>query len=109
MSTTCLVTPTQVTITPISPANQTLAPGQIPFTATATGGATNNLTWTASSGTFTGNVWTSSNVPGTYTITATSADEPSVSVTTTITLSAPVILTQPTSQHICTGQVFFSA
>ena len=103
VSTTCLVTPTQVTITPISPANQTLAPGQIPFTATASGGATNNLTWTASSGTFTGNVWTSPNVPGTYTITATSADEPSVSVTTTITLSAPVILTQPTSQHICTG------
>jgi Immunoglobulin I-set domain len=103
VSTTCLVTPTQVTITPISPANQTLAPGQIPFTANATGGATNNLTWTASSGTFTGNVWTSPNVPGTYTITATSVDEPSISVTTTITLSAPVIMTQPASQHICTG------
>jgi hypothetical protein len=103
VSTTCLVTPTQVTITPISPANQTLAPGQIPFSATASGGATNNLTWTASSGTFTGNVWTSPNVAGNYTITANSVDEPSVSVTTTITLSAPVILTQPTSQHICTG------
>jgi hypothetical protein len=103
VSTTCLVTPTQVTITPISPANQTLAPGQIPFTATATGGATDNLTWSASSGTFSGNVWTAPNVAGTYTITATSVDEPSVSVTTTVTLSAPLISTQPTSQHICTG------
>ncbi len=103
VSTTCLVTPTTVAISPISPANQTLAPGQIPFTATATGGATNNLTWTATGGTFTGNVWTAPNTPGTYTITATSVDEPSVSVTTTITISAPVITTQPTSQHVCTG------
>jgi Bacterial lectin len=103
VSTTCLVTPSGVSITPISPANQTLAPGQIPFSATATGGATNGLTWSATGGTFTGNVWTAPTVPGTYTITATSTDEPSVSVTTTITISAPVITAQPTSQHVCTG------
>ena len=103
VSTTCVVTPTQVTITPISPANQTLAPGQIPFTATATGGATNNLTWSATAGAFSGNVWTSPTTAGTYTITATSVDESSVSVSTTVTLSAPVITAQPASQHICTG------
>ncbi len=103
VSTTCLVTPTSVTITPISPANQTFAPGQLPFTAVASGGVTNNLTWTASTGTFTGNVWTSPVVPGTYTITATSVDEPSVFVTTTASISAPVIMTQPVSQHVCTG------
>ncbi len=103
VSTTCLVTPGTVSISPISPANQTFAPGQIPFAATATGGATNQLTWSATGGTFTGNVWTAPTTPGTYTITATSVDEPSVSVTTTITISAPVITTQPTSQHICTG------
>lgn len=103
VSTTCVVTPTGVSITPISPANQTLAPGQITFTATASGGATNGLTWTASSGTFSGNIWTAPTVAGTYTITATSVDNPSVSVTTTITISAPVILTQPVGQHVCTG------
>src|SRR5580658_2327268 len=59
VSTTCVVTPTPVTITPITPANQTTAPGQITFSATASGGLTNNLTWTASAGTFVGNVWTS--------------------------------------------------
>ncbi len=103
VSTTCLVTPSAVSISPISPGNQTLAPGQIPFSATATGGATNNLTWTATGGTFTGNVWTAPTAVGTYTITATSVDEPSVSVTTTITISAPIINTEPQSQHICTN------
>ena len=103
VSTTCLVTPTSVAITPISPANQTLAPGQIPFTATATGGVTNNLQWTATGGTFAANVWTSPTTPGTYTITATSVDNPSVSVITMITISGPVITAQPVTQHVCTG------
>ena len=89
VSTTCLVTPTPVMITPIVPANQTTAPGQLTFTATATGGLTNGLTWTASTGTFSGNVWTSPTVPGTYTITATSVDEPSVFVSTTIRSAVP--------------------
>jgi Immunoglobulin domain len=90
-------------LTPISPADQTVAPAQIPFTATASGGATNGVTWTSSAGTFSGNVWTPPMAAGTYTITATSVDEPSVFVTTTITLSTPVIMTQPANQHICTG------
>jgi hypothetical protein len=105
VSATCVVTPTPVTITPISPANQTVAPGQITFSATASGGATNGLTWSASVGTFSGNVWTSPAAVGTYTVAATSVDEPSVSVSTTITISAPVIMTQPSSQHVCTGSV----
>jgi hypothetical protein len=103
VSTTCIVTPNSVAITPITPANQTAAPGHVNFTATATGGLTNNLTWTASSGTFSGNVWTSPNVVGTYTITATSVDNPSVSVSTTAIVSGPVIATQPLTQHDCTG------
>ena len=103
VSTTCVVTPTSVAISPISPANQTVAPGQLDFTATATGGVTNGLTWTATSGTFSGNVWTSPTAVGTYMITATSVDEPSVSVSTAITISAPVLMTQPASQHDCTG------
>jgi lectin family protein/Ig-like domain-containing protein len=103
VSTTCLVTPSGVSITPISPASETVAPGQITFTATASGGTTNTLTWSATGGSFSGNVWTAPTTPGTYTITATSVDEPSVSVTTTITVSAPVIMTQPATQHVCTG------
>src|SRR5271168_443992 len=103
VSTTCVVTPTPVTITPIMPADQTTAPSQLTFTATASGGLTNGLTWTASTGTFSGNVWTSPTAPGTYTITATSVDEPSVSVTTTSTISGPTITTQPVGQHVCTG------
>ena len=99
----CVVAPTQVTIAPISPANQTSEPSEVPFTATASGGATNRLNWSASAGTFNGNVWTSLNLPGTYTITATSADEPTVFVSTPITLSGPVIITQPANQHVCTG------
>jgi Bacterial lectin len=102
-STTCLVTPTNVTITPIVPANQTFAPGLITFTATASGGVTNNLIFSASVGSFNANVWTSPTAVGTYTITATSVDEPAVFVTTTASISAPVIMSQPTSQHVCTG------
>jgi Bacterial lectin/Immunoglobulin I-set domain len=102
-STTCLVTPTMVTITPIVPANQTFAPGLITFTATASGGVTNNLIFSASVGSFNANVWTSPTAVGTFTITATSVDEPAVFVTTTASISAPVIMSQPTSQHVCTG------
>src|ERR1700678_1720432 len=103
VSATCVVTPTPVTITPIVPANQTTAPGQLTFTATASGGVTNGLTWNASTGIFSGNVWASPTAPGTYTITATSVDEASVSVSTTSTISGPSIMTQPVSQHVCTG------
>jgi hypothetical protein len=103
VSTTCLVTPSGVSITPISPAAQTVAPGAITFSATASGGTTNGITWSATAGTFNGNVWTAPTIAGTYTITATSVDEPSVFVSTTITIAAPVITAQPASQHACTG------
>jgi hypothetical protein len=103
VSTTCVVTPTSVTISPISPANQTIAPGQLSFSATASGGLTNKLTWSAIGGTFNGNVWTSPNAVSTYTITATSVDNASVSVSTTTTISGPMIMTQPAGQQVCAG------
>jgi hypothetical protein len=103
VSTTCVVTPTSVTITPISPANQTVAPGQLSFTATASGGITNNLTWSATAGSFSASLWTSPAVVGTYTITARSVDNPSVFVSTTATISGPVIKTQPAGENVCTG------
>jgi hypothetical protein len=103
VSTTCLVTPTTVTISPITPANQTIAPGQLTFAATASGGVTNSLTWSATAGSFSGNLWTSPTIINTYTITATSVDNPAVSVSTKATLSGPMIATQPVGQTVCTG------
>ena len=92
-----------VSISPISPTNQILAPGQITFNATATGGETNTLLWSASGGTFSGNVWTSPTTAGTYVIRATSVDQPAVYVSATVTISAPVITGQPASQNVCTN------
>jgi hypothetical protein len=103
VSTTCVVTPTSVTITPITPANQTIAPGQLSFAATASGGVTNALTWSATAGSFGGNLWTSPTIINTYTITATSVDNPAVSVSTKATLSGPMIAIQPVGQTVCTG------
>jgi hypothetical protein len=102
-TTSCIATPQPVTISAISPAVQTIGPGTQTFTATASGGATNGLTWSASGGSFIGAVWTVPTTPGTYTITATSVDEPSVSVTTTMIVSAPVITSQPISKNACAG------
>ncbi|MBW4039730.1 MAG: hypothetical protein HIU91_12850 [Acidobacteria bacterium] len=99
----CTATPTPVTITPITPAAQTMAPGSQTFGATAVGGATNTLTWTATGGSFSGNVWTAPSAPGSYTITATSVDDPAVHVTTTATVTVPVITAQPISKNACSG------
>jgi hypothetical protein len=105
VSTFCIVTPTSVTISPVTPANQTFAPGPATFIATASGGISDGLTWSASSGTFAGNVWTAPAVAGIYTITATSVDNPFVSVTTTATIAPPIITAQPTNQRVCSGGV----
>jgi len=102
-TTTCSATPTSVVISSISPANLTMAPGQQTFIASVTGGATNFVAWIANGGSFNGNVWTSPTTPGTYTITASSVDEPSVTLSTTLTIAAPLITTQPVSQNACTG------
>ncbi len=97
-----------VTISPIAPANSTVAPGQVTFNATAQGGYTNTLTWSAGAGSFAAgtSVWTSPNTAGTYTITATSVDDPTKSVSTTITVSKPVITVQPISQSVCKDASF---
>jgi hypothetical protein len=104
-TTTFTATPTgSVAIVPVTPANQTVAPGTQTFSATVNGGATNGVSWSASGGSITsGGVWTAPNTTGTYTITATSVDEPSISASTTVTVSAPVITLQPVSKNACTG------
>lgn len=102
-TTTCSVTPTSVSIASISPANQTMAPGQLSFTAVVSGGATNTVTWSASGGSFSGNNWTAPNTAGSYTITATSVDDPSTSLSTGAIVSLPAITGQPVSQNVCPG------
>jgi hypothetical protein len=99
----CTTTPTNVSISNISPSGQTMGPGQQSFTAVVTGGVSNAVTWSVSSGggSFAGNVWTSSNTAGAYTITATSVEEPSVFASVTITIARPVFTAQPASQNAC--------
>ena len=103
-TTTFRATPSSVTIMPVMPANMTIPPGMQTFSTMVKNGATNNVTWSASSGSITpGGVWTSPDTPGTFTITATSVDEPSVSASTTVTISTPVITLQPVSKNACSG------
>jgi hypothetical protein len=94
-----------VVVSPISPAGQTMAPGQVTFSSNATGGVTDNLTWSASGGSFSNNTWTSPNTVGQYTISATSVDDPTKSVSTTANVSAPIITTQPASMSVCSNAV----
>ena len=103
---TASVTMSNVTLTAISgtEAGGTAEPGTYTFSTTATGGVTNNVNWSASSGSITSaGVWTSPTTPGSYTITATSAEETSVSASTTVTISKPVITSQPVSKSVCSG------
>lgn len=99
-SVTFVVT-SNVSISSVSPVDQTIAPGQQAFSATVIGGLTDAVRWTASAGSFIGNVWTSPNNAGTNTITATSVDDPTHASSTTVTVSAPVVIKQPVSQSIC--------
>ncbi|WP_419804289.1 GDSL-type esterase/lipase family protein [Terriglobus sp.] len=92
-----------VTLSPITPADITIAPGQQRFNTTAVGGARNTVTWSANGGSFSGSTWTSPTSAGTYTITATSADQPDRSVSTTVRTSAPVITTQPVGTGVCSA------
>jgi hypothetical protein len=92
-----------VEISSITPANQTIAPGRQTFRATVRGGSSGVLRWTATSGSFAGDVWTSPDSAGKYTITATSADDPTKSASTSITISPPVIIKQPANLSACTN------
>ncbi len=98
---TCKAVPTAVSVSNIQPAGSTMGPGTVSFSATVSGGVTNTLNWSASDGSFAGNTWTSPSAAGTYTITATSADNPAIHATTTVTVSAPAIVKQPVSVAAC--------
>jgi C1A family cysteine protease len=79
-----------VSITPVS---VTLSPGGTrTFTATVTGGSGNkNVTWSASGGVITqSGIYTAPATPGTYTITATSAEDTTKTGTATVTVIAAI-------------------
>jgi hypothetical protein len=99
----CKATATSVKITGIQPNGTTVAPGSLSFAANVTGGATNSVTWSATGGTFSGATWNAPATTGTYTITATSVDNPAVHATVVETVSAPVIAKQPVSTALCAG------
>lgn len=99
----CKATSTNVNITGIQPNGTTVAPGPLSFSASVTGGATNAVTWSASGGSFSGGSWTAPSTAGTYTITATSVDNPAVHASVLETVSAPVITRQPVSTALCAG------
>jgi hypothetical protein len=82
----------QVKIVSISPSNSTKTAGTTTvFSAVVTGGATNTVIWNSTGGTWSGNSWTAPGTPGTYTITATSVDNPAKTISTTVTVvAAPV-------------------
>jgi hypothetical protein len=101
-ATVTVSTSQNVQMSSVSPASETIAPGTVTFSASSTGGTTNAITWSANGGTITaGGVWAAPSTPGTYTITATSADDHTKSASVSITISAPVIQTQPVSQSLC--------
>jgi len=84
-----VVTPEVVSVGDISPAAITCTVGTATtFSATATGGATSEVTWSSTAGTWAGNVWTAPDVAGAVTITATSVDDSSKTATTTVTVEA---------------------
>ncbi len=85
------VTPQTVVVDPISPAAPTRTVGSTAtFSAIATGGVTNGLTWTASAGAIDANTgaWTAPATAQPVTITATSKDDPTKSATTVVSVVA---------------------
>ncbi len=89
------VTPQTVAVGAISPAAVTRTVGTTTtFTTTVTGGALNTINWSSGGvGTWAGNVWTAPNTAGSVTITATSADDPTKTATTTVTVVAAPVAT----------------
>lgn len=98
-----------VVVGPVTPAAPILTVGAAAtFSASATGGVTNALTWSASGGTMNAatGAWTAPATPGSVTITATSVENPRASASTTVSVvAAPVI----TAFTVTPGTLAFGA
>ena len=112
-SKTLVLDPQTVAVTALSPSSVSRTTGTATtFTATVTGGATNEVVWSATGGTIdpsTG-AWTAPGTAQTVTIRATSADDPTKSATATVSVVLPPTtptLTAPV--YVTTGQAGYSA
>ncbi len=83
----------------ISPSSATVPTGGMQqFTATVAGTTNTAVTWSASAGTITtSGLYTAPNTAGTYTVTATSAADPTKSASATVTVSAASVCTTGTT------------
>ncbi|WP_263379578.1 lectin-like domain-containing protein [Granulicella paludicola] len=86
-----------VQISAVTPADITMAPGTQTYSAVVTGGVSGSIHWSATGGSFNGNVWTSPNSIGSYEVIAQSVDDSTQTATTSVNVSAPVIVQQPVS------------
>ncbi|MEO8129735.1 MAG: Ig-like domain-containing protein, partial [Bryobacteraceae bacterium] len=90
----------------VSPSSSLLQPGgQQAFTATVSGSQNTAVTWKATGGTIsTSGVYTAGSVPGTYTVTATSAADPSKSATASVTVQPVQVTLSPANVTLQPGQ-----
>jgi hypothetical protein len=110
---TVAVTPRTVALGVVSPVAPSVTVSTVTaFTVNAGGGATNKLNWTATGGTFSAaqtatgvaTNWTAPATPGAYTVTATSADDITKSVSTTVTVVAVPVATITAPTSVAAGQ-----
>jgi hypothetical protein len=90
----------------VSPATATVtAGGSQQFTASVTGSTNTNVMWSATAGAVSSSgLYTAPATPGTYTVTATSAADPTKSASATVTVTAPVAVSvTPLSTSLATG------
>lgn len=96
----------QATVDYITPASSVRSvSGSLLFTASVSGVVSDHsVTWSSSGGTWSGNTWTAPAQPGTYTITATSVEDPSASSTAqVVVVAAPVATSITGSANITQG------
>ena len=95
------------TVVSISPAKVRLPPGGTQqFITRVTGGAKNNVTWTASGGTITSTgFYTAPATPGSFTVTATSAANPSSPAVAAVTVGQGTDTTPPTISAVAASSI----
>jgi hypothetical protein len=99
----------------VSPGSVTLTPGETrQFAATVTGTPNTAVTWTKTGGEITqSGLYTAGNTPGSFTVTATSVEDPAKSASATVTIGGPahITLIYDYNSHMCNhmedGTVFY--
>jgi hypothetical protein len=102
-----------VTVTPVTVVLSSMPSGPVDqgstftFAATVTGGVDNTFSWSATCGSFTGDVWTAPSTAGMCTITATSTLDSTAKATTPVTVrDVAVAITAQPSGNVDQGSTF---